>query len=944
MKFTRVPEINRRDWNATVGITALALFTGDNRGRAKEFTARVSDLTVYVSTSGNDGWSGTFSTANSAHSDGPVASVHRALEIVRNRRKVAKSTSSAHIVLRGGTYELGQSIVLAPEDSGTAESPFVIAAYPGEEPIISGGITIQNWRVRSDGLWEADGPDAMDAVTINQLFVRGQRKDRPRVPEKNWYFMEGMVEQQELRDRAFRFAKGQLNSNWHALRDVEVVSFESWTTERQWVQSVDTENDTVYVQNSGPEFENFEIRQRFYVDNVREALKKPGQWYFDRSTKTILYKPDSGDTLDTFSAVVPVLRHLIAFQGFPERTAYVEHITIKGVSFQHSACAVSRVCLAQGNQSATQGWEAAIFGRGVRDIRILDCDISHGGEHAVRFMGASQRVIVQQCHMHDMGGGGVYLGLDCAIAEYYKQPAAIRLTAECVVDNNFIHDSGKLFPQACGIWIGHAGDNRISHNAIMNIYYSGVSIGWNWGTTLSPAVRNLVEFNRIYNLGNGVLSDAGGIYTLGVSPGTVLRNNWLSGLIPYYSPRRFNGLYLDEGSSYILAENNIVQKADGMGMVLHYGAKNRILNNVLEETYGIAVGRDTDSFGRRIPLSLIFEQNVVVVNGNNILPPYNHAGWRCNRNVYWSSNGTAPTIHGDSFKQWQATGQDTNSLEASPGLHTVDGTSRAKAGTAASQIGFHAIDMRNIGLYGPASWRALPDTIKPLPLADRTPWPVPSAQPVHTTFRQEKSGEYPYNATTSGNGNSIAAPTEITGQKSLRFGPHAVAYTYYQPWLQRCNLLLKFSILIPKHIGTTLRAELRDYWHNNPYSTGPSIVFRGDGSVVANGVPAWTIGQQAYHPQGLNEDIFANGVPVGTVPLDKWVDVRVHYDYEDETSHRQYKISLSLAGKELASKQLLIPGAAGFRNLTWLGFINEGKIGQECYIGYLDCGPVVAGP
>ena len=915
MKFTRVPEINRRDWNATVGITALALLAGDNRGRAKELTAGVPDLTVYVSTSGNDGWSGAFSTANRAHSDGPVAGVHRALEIVRNGRKVAKSTPSAHIVLRGGTYELGQSIMLAPEDSGTAESPFVIAAYPGEEPIISGGITIKNWRVRRDGLWEADAPDAMDAVTINQLFVRGQRKDRPRVPEENWYFMEGMVERQELRDRAFRFAKGQLNSNWHALRDVEVVSFESWTTERQWVQSVDTENDTVYLQNSGHEFGNFEIRQRFYVDNVREALKKPGQWYFDRSTKTILYKPDSGDNLDTFGAVVPVLRHLIAFQGSPEHTAYVEHITIKGVSFQHSACAVPRGCLANDNQSATHGWGAAIFGRGARDIRILDCEISHGGEHAVRFMGASQRVIVQRCHMHDMGGGGVYWGLDCPIGEYYKQPAAIRFTAECAVDNNFIHDNGKLFPQACGIWVGHASDNRISHNVITNLYYTGISVGWNWATTPSPAVRNIVEFNRIYNLGNGVLSDAGGIYTLGVSPGTVLRNNWLSGLVPYNSQRMFNGLYLDEGSSHILVEDNIVQRVDGMGLLLNYGAKNRILNNLLDDTYGLQVERDTDTFGRRIPLSLTFEHNVVVVNGDNVLPKYSSAGWRFNHNVYWSVRGTAPTVHGDNFKQWKATGQDNNSLVAAPGLHRTDDFISVEAGSPASRIGFHPIETRNIGLYGSAAWRTLPGIIKPLPIADRTPCPTPHGQPVHATFQREHPGDYPYGATSWGDGNSVAAPTEITRQKSLRFGPHAVTYTYYQPWIRRCNLLFKFSILIPEHNGTTLCAELRD-WQNNPYITGPSVIFGADGSVTAN------------------------GVPVGTTPLDKWMDVLIEYGYAAETSCRAYQISLSLAGKELASRQIHIPGASRFSILTWLGFINEGKPGQESYIGYIDCGPV----
>ena len=916
MQHSCVPTISRRAWNSAVSAAALSLLVGGCQRRTKESTAIFHGLTVYVSTSGNDGWSGMFPTANQAQSDGPVASVQRAVEIVRQRRNAAKSTLTARILLRGGTYELRHPIIFAPEDSGTVEAPLLIAAYPDEKPIISGGVMITNWRKRDDGLWETHAPAAMDAATINELFVREHRKNRPRLPRQGWYFMAEMVAQQELRSRAFCFEKGQFNPGWQALRDIEVVSFESWTTERQWVHAVDPTNNTVYLQNSGHEFGTFEIRQRFYIDNVREALKEPGQWYFDRSMKTILYKPDSSDTLDDFSAVVPILRHLVEFRGSPARMTYVEHVTIQGVSFQYSACAVSRACLANDNQSATDGWEAAIYGHGVRNVKIVNCEISHGGEHAIRFMGANQRVIVQQCHIHDMGGGGIYLGLDCPIAEYYKMPAAARFTAECVVDNNFIHDSGMLFPQACGVWIGHSGDNRISHNVIMNLYYTGISIGWNWGTTRSPAVRNIVEFNRIYNLGNGVLSDGGGIYTLGVSPGTVLRNNWLSGLIPYNSQRMFNGLYLDEGSSQILVENNIVQQADGMGLLLNYGAKNRIQNNILDQTYGLQIERDTDSFGRRIPLSLTFERNVVVVSGSNILPHYSNAGWRFNRNVYWSIRGIAPTIHGGSFKQWQATGQDDKSLIGAPGLYRSNGSIGAVAGSPASRVGFQPIKISNIGLYGSAAWRTLPDSIQPLPIADRTNYyPRPKSETIHIVFRHQQEGRPPYDAVTWSNGNSIAAPTTLTRQKALRFGPHAVTYTYYQPWLRKCNLLLYFSILLPKHIGTTLGVELRD-WRHNPYITGPSIQFQSHGNVIAN------------------------GMQVGMIPLNQWVEVSIHYDYRTEALCRQYQISLRRAGKELASKRVQISGAAGFHILTWLGFINEGNIGQECYIGHVDCGPV----
>lgn len=913
MRLDRVTKINRRAWNQTVVATVAGWLCGCQSPRTGIAGAGLVGFTIYVSPSGNDAWSGTIPNADKAQSDGPVASIHRALEIVRSRGSTAKFKSTTRIVLRGGVYGLKKTIVLFPDDCGTAEAPLIITAYPGEKPIISGGITIKNWKARTDGLWEAVAPEAMDTVTISQLFVGGQRKDRPRLPGKNWYFMAGLVAQQELRNRAFHVEKGQIGPDWHALRDVEIVSFESWTTERQWVQSVDTKTDTVYLQNSGHEFGTFEIRQRFYIDNVREALKEPGQWYFDRPAGKILYKPDTGDRLAKFSVVIPVLRHLIEFRGSPERNAYVQHVTVKGLSLQHSACTVSRDRLANDNQSATHGWEAAIFGHGARNIRILDCDLCHCGEHGIRFMGASEGIVIQQCHIHDMGGGGVYLGLDCPISDYYKLPTAARFTAACVIDNNFIHDNGKLFPQACGVWIGHASDNRISHNVIMNLYYTGVSVGWNWATTPSPAVRNIVEFNRIYSLGNGVLSDGGGIYTLGVSPGTVLRSNWLSGLVPYNPQRMFNGLYLDEGSSHILVEDNIVQRADGMGLLLNYGAKNQVLNNLLEDTYGLQIERDTDTFGRRIPLSLIFEHNVVVVNGDNVLPKYSNAGWRFNHNVYWSFWGTAPTIHGNSFKQWQAGGQDANSFAAAPGLHIANGSIWAEAGSPANQIGFRPIQTNNIGLYGPAAWRVLPAAVEPLPIADRTPCPMPNGQAVHATFQREKFGDYPYGATTWGDGNSIAAPTEITRQKSLRFGPHAVTYTYYQPWMRRCNLLLKFSILIPEHNGTTLCAELRD-WQSNPYITGPSVIFGADGSVVAN------------------------GIPVGTTPLDKWMDVLIQYDFRAETSCREYQITLSLAGKELASRQIQIPAAAEFRVLTWLGFINAGKIGQECYIGYIDCG------
>ena len=98
--------------------------------------------------------------------------------------------------------------------------------------------------------------------------------------------------------------------------------------------------------------------------------------------------------------------------------------------------------------------------------------------------------------------------------------------------------------------------------------------------------HNEVGYNHIHHLGNGVLNDIGGIYTLGVSPGTVLHHNLI------HDVTRFErgdegyggwGIYLDAGSSEMVVENNVVYNTRDGGLHLHcfghpYG--DTIRNNV----------------------------------------------------------------------------------------------------------------------------------------------------------------------------------------------------------------------------------------------------------------------------------------------------------------------------------------------------------------------------
>jgi hypothetical protein len=149
------------------------------------------------------------------------------------------------------------------------------------------------------------------------------------------------------------------------------------------------------------------------------------------------------------------------------------------------------------------------------------------------------------------------------------------------VDNNFIHDGSHMFRGAHGVWIGRSSHNTVTHNEISNFDYSGISCGWSWGFQPSSANHNILDFNYIHHLGNGDgLGDMGAIYTLGVSPGTTVRNNHIHDVYNYAHVSHGSGIYPDEGSTGILIENNVVYRVRNSPLFMHYGMECIVRNNI----------------------------------------------------------------------------------------------------------------------------------------------------------------------------------------------------------------------------------------------------------------------------------------------------------------------------------------------------------------------------
>ncbi|MGB2936891.1 MAG: right-handed parallel beta-helix repeat-containing protein [Phycisphaerae bacterium] len=649
-----------------------------------------SAIVLYVSPGGNDEWSGGRASPLKDGSDGPFRSIARARDAVRELKATGKLTAPVTVYLRGGTYFLARTLLLTPEDSGTESCPITYAAYRGETPVLSGGRRIAGWR-KEDGRWVTDVPGVKKGTwRFRQLFVSGERRLRPRLPRRGYFRVAAGYEAESYHEGAdcFIFAPGDLEAGWRNLQDIEVVVLHFWVDTHLPVKSIDPKARRVtFTRKSRRRLSDDYTRAgaRYYVENVREALR-PGEWYLDRKTGRLEYWPLPGERLEETETIAPRLTHLVRLEGKPKAGRPVEHVRFKGLTFSHNAWDLPPDDA--GDLQAAVGVPGAAAFSGTGHCLIEGCTFTNLGTYGVDIGAACHHIAVRKNEFVHLGGGGVKIsGGDASSPED-------RRTSRCEIVDNHIHDGGEIWHSAVGVLLRHASHSTVAHNHIHHLYYTGVSVGWVWGYRESVAVGNRIEFNHIHDIGQGMLSDMGGIYTLGPSPGTVLRNN----IIHDVSSHGYGGwgLYTDEGSSNILLENNIVYRTKSGGFHQHYGRENVLRNNIFAFSKTDQIQRS-----RAEPhVSFTFERNIVYWKGNGPLLGKNWRDdkFRMDRNVYWNASGRPVGFAGRTLDEWRQRGHDVHSLIADPlFVDPEEGDFRLKKDSPALRLGFRPIDTSRVG-------------------------------------------------------------------------------------------------------------------------------------------------------------------------------------------------------------------------------------------------------
>lgn len=590
--------------------------------------------------SGDDGHDGTSEAS-------AVATLGRALRLAEER---AVRGEDITVLLADGPHRLASPVTVGPRQGA---GRIVVRPREGATPHIRGDRVIDGWvegRLPSgQRAWHAKVPQLDgSAWNFRTLFVAGRARPRPRLPEPIDDVLAGRKRLERRQDALYSFApdpesdaetmsfshQGAIAPQWHNLQDVEVVSLREWYDERSLIASA---TDTTCTVAARPLGDVTWAPREFYVENVKEALRKPGQWYLDRQASVVTYLPLDGEELGGVEISAPLGSTLLRVVGNQQSPA--RGVRLEGLSFGNTAWGYLEPGVEDGAQ-----WTAAQSAATLRaclqlqyaqDVQVVGCTFTDLGEFGIEVGRGCRDVTVEGCEVTRAGGGGIRVASESgAPSNGQLNTSSVRVT-DCRV-----HECGQVFHMAAGILVQDVAEVEIDHNEVHHLFYTGISTGWRWDYQDIGVTGLRVRHNHVHDLGQGLLWDLGGIYTLGLQPDSVVEHNHVHDVRGAGSPSA--GIYLDQGTSLLQVRDNLVHdNSEGIwapNSVSGVVVENNIVHGNEQVQLRDGGGVRGLGLGGLSESSVRFERNVVVGQGGNLVAAP-EATTRSDANLWWDTAG-----------------------------------------------------------------------------------------------------------------------------------------------------------------------------------------------------------------------------------------------------------------------------------------------------------------
>lgn len=647
----------------------------------------------FVAPTGND--------ANPGTLEKPFATLRRAQEAVRQK--------PGSVWLRGGTYYLAEPLVFTPVDSGTQAAPVVYQAYQDEQPVISGGVNLENldWQPFRDGMYQAKVPADL---RTEEIFVNGERQILARYPnfDPTAQYFDGFAADAISTNRAARWAN-PVGGYFHAMHPALWGDFTWRITGKDDKGEVTLEGGW---QNNRGGAVHRTIR---FVENIFEELDAPGEWFLDSTTHTLYFYPPNGLDLLTAKVEATGLRHLVEFRG--NEPSPVRFVTLRGLTFRHAARTVmdTKEPLMRSDWAIYRG--GAIFFEGAEDCTIERSFLDQVGGNAIFINRYNRRITVRGCRIAKAGGNGVcFVGDPHATRDplfNYGQvnkledldrtpgPRSPNYPAECLVDDCLIYLTGRVEKQTAGVQIQLAQGITIRHCSIYDTPRAGINIGdGSWG-------GHVIEFCDVFDTVKET-GDHGSFNSWGRDrywrPNVSEVNEWV---------RQVPDLPRLDAVKPVILRNNRWRCDHGWDIDLDDGSSFYIITNNLCLRGGI---KNREGYGR------VVENNIMVNSGFHPHVWYANSGDVFRRNIVWREYQPAlmpappwgqeldynllhreGTTSGPATQLQKQSGRDEHSIQGDALFRDpATGDYRVREGSPALALGFVNFPMDNFGVQEPS--------------------------------------------------------------------------------------------------------------------------------------------------------------------------------------------------------------------------------------------------
>ena len=609
------------------------------------------------------------------------------------------------VYLEKGEYEVARTLEFTNAISGVV---FESITGNAEDVTISGGRKLEGFEVDSINGRECIKiflPEVKEGkLSFSDLYVNGERATLSRYPEEGYLKFEEAENMGIYLDDISKWVR--LNPedvkelSMQEIKEATLTYLHYWIDEHTGVEDYDPNTGKLIMTESSRFSIIGELTESvYYFENVRKTFGKPGVWYLDKKEGFLYYVLRDGEKLTELEVRIPRLSHIANVKGTVEKP--IQNISFKNVTFaytrgEHESFNDNGLRVASDAQAVSEA-------KGVANLEYAQncgfegCRFVNYGLHGINVEKGCSHIEIKRCTFFDGGAGGVIITGSDAEGDVKDR------THSNEISNCHIAHCGRRHMAACGILVKHSYNNKIVHNKIHDLYYSGISAGWVWGYKDSVTCNNYIAYNHIYNLGQKVLSDMGGVYLLGAQPGTVVENN----LIHDIYAREYGGwaLYTDEGSAFIRLENNICYHCSDNCYHQHYGRMNVVKNNIFAFA-GKELCRVT--WGEQ-HLSTVFENNVLITDGclaYGLLSRehVDNGTVATGSNIIWSVTSEESDVvqyNGKKFKlsEAQKLGLEQGSIYANPNCEDIENLLFSLMDdSVAYTMGFHKIDVKRIGI------------------------------------------------------------------------------------------------------------------------------------------------------------------------------------------------------------------------------------------------------